>query len=104
ADGKLSERYQWFKFEPETLKGFLNDPKAKKFVEPLVAPPPEAKAAPKKPAYQIKEPPNPVLPTGTGLLPAATTPIGLTMLAVIFLANLFAAFEIAVFRNYPPAL
>lgn len=103
ADGKLSERVQWFKFEPETLQGFLKDPKAKKFVEPLVAPPPEEKAAPKKTAYQIKEPPKPEPPQVKGLVSAAGTPIGLAMLAVIFLANLFAAYEIAVFRNYPPA-
>lgn len=104
-DGKFSERIQWFKFTPETLKAWLNEPKAKRFVEPLVGPPPEARAAAKKAAYQIRQPPKPELPPpGTGLASAVVTPIGLALLAILMLANLFAAYEVAVFRNYPPQL
>ena len=44
-NGKFSERVAWFKFTPESLKVLGENPKAKVWVDPILAPP-EVKAEP----------------------------------------------------------
>lgn len=101
-NGKFSERIQWFKFTPDSLKVLGDNPKAKQYVEPILAPPEVKAAAKKKPAIQIKQPPKPDLPPpGTDFSAALTTPIGLALLGILCVANLFAAYEVSVFRNFP---
>lgn len=102
-DGRFSPRTPWYKFTPEALQLLAGDPKARPFVEPLLPPKIEDTAAPTRAPIRIVEPPKPELPPpGTGLLAGLTTPMGLALTLIFLLANLYAAYEIAVFRNYPP--
>jgi hypothetical protein len=104
-DGKFSPRTPWYKFSQEALQQLAKDPKALVFVQPLIPPKVEDVAAPKRAQIAIVEPPKAELPPpGTGLGAALATPMGLALFLILLLANLYAAYEVAVFRNYPPPI
>jgi hypothetical protein len=104
--GGFSPRINWTKISQESLMELMKNPQAAKFVEPFLDSPPEeqVKAKQKK---EIKVQPvtsRLELPPQTSLSASLTTPIGLFILGILYLANLYAAFEIARFRNRPPSL
>jgi hypothetical protein len=72
-------------------------------VDPFIELPP---APPKpKPTIHLREVPRVDRPQGrTTLFSSATAPLGLAILGLLYLANLLAAYEIAVYRNRPVAL
>src|SRR5438046_280490 len=105
--GGFSKREPWINFSQETLKEIARDPKAAAFIEPFIELEPEqikAKEKQKeivvKPVPDRRERPMPK----PGLAAAFLTPIGLTILAALMLAILYAAYEIALFRQQPVAL
>ena len=105
TSGSYSERIPWTRFSQEALKSMLLIPKAKPFAEPYIELPAEEKQKAK--LAEIKIQPVPRVERSTkrpGLFAAMTTPGGMVILLVLFLANLCAAYEIAVFRNQPTAL
>jgi hypothetical protein len=99
ADGKLSPRVTWFKLSPESLAEAAKDPALQKYVADLVEPPPGETPTSLIKRLDLTEPPKMDRPTNVSLFSAALTPAGMAMGLVLFLANLFAAYEIAVFRN-----
>jgi len=101
--GGFSKRISWSKFTQEALKLLAEDPKLKPMVEPFIELPP---APPKpKPTIHLREVPHVDRPQGRmSLFSSSTTPLGLAILGVLYLANLLAAYEIAVYRNRPVAL
>lgn len=105
-DGTYSPRFPWLKLSDETLEVLKDNPKAKKFVEPLVMPPAEEVAA-KEAKAAIKLSPS-TLPAPVeakkGWLTALLSPPGLVFLGLLYLANLFAAFELSKFKWRPAAL
>jgi len=105
-DGTYSPRFPWLKLNDETLEALKDDPKAKKFVEPLVMPPPEEGAVKQaKAAIKLNSPSRPTPVEGTkGWLTALTSPPGLVLLGLLYLANLYTAFEISKFKWRPAAL
>src|SRR5438034_9051739 len=105
--GGFSKREPWINFSQETLKELARNPKAAPLVEPFIELEPEqikAKEKQKeivvKPVSERMERPIPK----PSLAAAFITPIGLTILAVLLLANLYAAYEIAFFRQQPVPL
>ena len=91
----------------ETLESLKDHPKAKKFVEPLIMPPPEEGALKQaKAAIKLNPSQMPLFPTDVkrGWLTALTSPPGLVFLALLYLANLYTAFEIAKFKWRPATL
>src|SRR5205807_3191759 len=105
--GGFSKREPWINFSQETLKELAKNPKAAPLVEPFIKMEPEqikAKEKQKeivvKPVSERMERPSPKPGLGTAFI----TPIGLTLLAVLLLANLYAAYEIACFRQQPVPL
>ena len=105
--GGFSKREPWINFSQETLKELAKNPKAAPLVEPFIELEPEqikAKEKQKeivvKPVSERMERPSPKPGLGTAFI----TPIGLTLLAVLLLANLYAAYEIAFFRQQPVPL
>ena len=105
--GGFSKREPWINFPQETLKELARNPKAAPLVEPFIELEPEqikAKEKQKeivvKPVSERMERPIPK----PNLAAAFITPIGLTILAVLLLANLYAAYEIAFFRQQPVPL
>jgi hypothetical protein len=106
--GGFSERIPWIKFTQETLKELVKDQKNAQFVEPFI----ELTAADlakikaeKEKEIVLKPVPRVARPQERGsLFAAATMPLGLAVLSLLFVANLYAAYEIAGFRNRPAAL
>lgn len=105
--GGFSDRISWTKFTQETLKLLANNPQCKAFVEPFIEVPIELKARnrPKKREFKPLPVQRVALPPEKGeFLATATLPANLVILGLIFAANLFAAYEIAVYRGRPVAL
>lgn len=102
SGGGLTTRYSWDRFSQATLHEIAKEPKLKEWVEAFIDAPEGAndKVAPelviKQPAGLIDRPAK-----RPGLFSALSTPAGLFLLGLIFLANLYAAYEVSVFRNYP---
>lgn len=101
--GGFSKKFTWMKFTQETLKDLAQEPRIKPIVDPFIETPPPPKPPPKP--IVLAEPPRAERPGGRStVFSSVTTPVGLTALALLFLANLFAGYEIAVYRNRPVAL
>lgn len=103
-DGSFSPRIAWFKLSPEVLKDLLQNPKAKPFLEPHVEVPVEEKQKAKRAEIVIKPVPRLERPTAVSMGSIIATPAGIVIALILFAANIFAAHEIAVFRNRASAL
>ena len=105
--GGFSKREPWINFSQETLKELAKNSKVASLVEPFIELEPEQiKAREKQKDIVVKPVSNRMErpPTKSGLVAAFITPLGLVILAVLMLANLYAAYEIALFRQQPVAL
>lgn len=101
--GGFSERTHWIQFTQETLKDLQKDKRLTEFVDPFIELPPEEVAKQKE--IPITEAPKVDRVTEkTGMFGAFISPVGLTILAALFLANLYAGYEIAIFRQRPVAV
>ncbi len=108
--GSYSPKYKWELFSQETLKDFRQDNRVKQFVSVLIElDPEELKAAheesipvrPPSPPLELKPVPNLGREfTGASTIGAMFSGTGLLLLLLIYAANLFAAYEVAYFRNY----
>ena len=107
ADGTFTPRVAWTNLTQDALKELVKNPKAKVFAEPYVeADEPEEEVA-RKAALVVKpripdrlERPNPKATWGA-LFSSSLT---LSLFIILYLANIYAGFEIAIFRNYPIVL
>lgn len=103
--GGFSERYPWSKFNQDSLKELAQDPKAKDLAEPFIEIPPDERLRPQPKPVVLKDVTKVELPAGrTSFFSSFTAPMGLLILGVLYAANLFAAYEIARFRNRPVAV
>ncbi len=96
------DRTPYEKFTQEAIRQLLADAKGKdkRFLEPFVEEMPQEKA--KKKEIIIKPVPSPERPTkDIGIFKIFKSPVGLVILLILYAATLFAAFEVAVFRNQP---
>ncbi|HEY9171802.1 MAG TPA: hypothetical protein VI136_05915 [Verrucomicrobiae bacterium] len=108
SDGKFAERTAWEKFSQEDLKRLAKDSKYARYAQPLVEED-EAelqKKKPVRPPVVVKEveskldrPANPALIGGL-----FTSPVGWLILLALYAANLWAAYEVAIFRAQPLGL
>jgi hypothetical protein len=93
----------WTKFSQDALKELAKNPKIKPFVEPFIEIPLSERL--KKPEVQIQDVTRLELPPKQSLPGAlASSSVGLLALLLIYAANIYAGFEIAVFRARPKAL
>lgn len=104
-DGSYSERTAWDKFTQEALKKMAEIPKAAAFTEAYIEPTEEEKAAQKAPLViksdyaKLEHPPK--QPLFSALM---TSSIGLLALLLIYAGNVYAGYEISIFRARPAAL
>lgn len=100
---KYSQRVPWTKFSQDALKLLANNPKLKALAEPFIETPPPnrvKKGEVKVPAVSRLE-----LPPKRSLFGALfSSSVGLVVLLLIYGANIYAAYEIAVCRAQPMAL
>ncbi len=102
-DGSYGERLPWAKFSQPDLKDLEQNPKAAPYVEPFI----EVSQADKMAKMEIDIKPVPRLtrPTGHSFIGAMfTSAIGIFTLFLLYAGNLYAAYEISVFRAQPVGL
>jgi hypothetical protein len=109
--GGYAPRVAWQKLSQESLKELAKNPKARPFVQLLIdEPPPELDTVdaprPKKAPIRVNEVegrperPNPKSDFFAGI----GTPLGGLLFLLMIGANLYAAYEVALFRNRPARL
>jgi len=105
ADGNFAPRVGWTNFTQEALKELAKEPKAKVFVEPYLEL--DESETEKKPSLVIKPQPHdrmarPDPKAGTGAM--FSSGITVLLFLLLYAGNIYAGFEIAIFRNYHPGL
>ena len=100
--GGFSHRVAWGKFDQDSLKRLAQNEKLRQLVDPFIEIPPAERPRPKP--IILKEVPRVERPIGrTTFFSSFASPLGLGIFALLYLANLFAAYEIARYRNRPVA-
>jgi hypothetical protein len=104
ADGTYMDNpVPWGLLSQDDLKHLQKFPKAQPFVEPFIQIPRAEKL--ERTQVDIKEPPRLNRPAAGSVFAAlAGSSVGLVMLLLVYLGNLYAAYEISIFRAQPPAL
>ena len=103
-EGDNYERIPWVNFSQDDLKKFAEDKRMARFAEPNIELPPAERVKP--PAVKLNSPPERLnRPPKYSLLAAMlSSSAGLVVLLVLYAANLFAAYEVSLFRAQPQAL
>jgi len=103
AEGKYADRTPWTKFSQDDLKKLSKNPKIAPLVEPFIEVSQEEKV--KRTEVEIKEVPRLDRPARTSLVSALlSSSVGLFSLLLVYVANIYAAFEVAVFRGRPKVM
>jgi hypothetical protein len=101
ATGDVYTNLPWGRFSQETLKQLTANPKIRPlvevFIEPDVAQRPAKAEIQVNPVKRLERPANPSLFGGL-----VGSPLGLFVLLVVYLANLYAAYEVAIIRARSP--
>lgn len=103
ADGRVTPRVSWTNFTEAALKEFAQNPKARNFVSGLLESPEDDVRVKKE--INVKVPPRlgrPVARSAMGALFAS--PLSIALVVLVYLANLYGAYEIAIYRRYPLAM
>jgi hypothetical protein len=108
TDGSLTERVSWTNFTQSALKQLgSSSPKVKRFVDPLIEPEIEETETKEREIKEIKPKDVPKMARPdpkAGFGDLFSSPIFILVAVLLYAANIYAAFEISIFRNYPAAL
>jgi hypothetical protein len=100
---KYSQRMPWTKFSQDALKQLANNPKIRLLAEPFIETAPVVERT-KKAEVKVHEVSRLDLPPKQSLFGALfSSSVGLVVLMLIYAANIFAGYEIAVVRSWPIA-
>jgi hypothetical protein len=103
SEDQYSQRVPWTKFSQDALKLLANNPKVRPLAEPFIETPPPSRE--KKGEIKVHEVLRLALPPKQSLFSAlVASSVGLIMLLLIYVANIYAAYEIAACRAQPIAL
>ena len=103
GDDSFSQRISYGRFTDPALHQLFNEgnPQHRAFIAPMLSEDTPAQKAPFR-EINVKQIVPPLRPSGhLGVLAIFTSPLGWMMLLLLYAANLFAAYEIAIFRNQP---
>jgi hypothetical protein len=101
---KYSQRVPWTKFSQDALKQLAKNPKIRPLAEPFIETAPVVERT-KKSEVKVHEVSRLELPPKQSLFGALfSSSVGLVVLMLIYAANIFAGYEIAVLRSRPIAL
>jgi hypothetical protein len=90
----------WTRLTQETLQQLTANPQAKPFAN-IFLDPPETQKTSTKSKMKLTMPPRLDRPQAGGLF---ASPVMLVLLLLIYAANIYAGFEIAIYRQWPPFL
>jgi hypothetical protein len=103
ADGSDLERISYDKFSQDSLRSLMataTTVRERNLIEPYIEEIPQEKQARKE--IIVNPIQIPIRPTAhLGMVAIFASPVGLLILLVLYCANLFAAYEVAVYRNQP---
>lgn len=103
ADGSDSARISWDRFPQQAIRQLYDQAataREKAMIQPLLEEQPQERAERKE--LTVKPITPPVRPQGyLGLFAVFGSPVGLFILVILYGANIFAAYEVAVYRNQP---
>lgn len=100
-DDKYTDRMLWTQFSQEGLESFAQNPKVRPMVEPFINPPAPEKSD-RNANIKVQDVSRLTLPPKQGLIGAMmSSSVGFFMLLMIYLANLYAGYEVAVCRARP---
>jgi hypothetical protein len=103
ADGTDLSRTVWDNLTQDSIRALLakaKNPREKALIEPLIEELPQEKAQRKEIIVKPIQPPD--RPTiNLGIMAIFASPVGLFILLVLYGANLFAAYEVAIYRRQP---
>ncbi|MDB6112103.1 MAG: hypothetical protein JWR69_3853 [Pedosphaera sp.] len=103
ADGTYGERTPWGKLSQADLRELQQNPKAAAFVEPFIELTQEDKL--KRTEIEVKEVPHLQRPANRSLVGGLFgSGIGIFVILVLYAGNVYAGYEIAVFRARPTGL
>jgi hypothetical protein len=103
ADDKYTDRLPWVKFSQTGLKQLAQNPKIDPFVAPFIMPAQVERAA--KPEVKVRDVPRLDRSAPASLFGGLfSSGVGLLALLLIYAANLYAGYEIALFRARPAAV
>lgn len=101
-DDKYTPRIAWTKFSQDALKALAKNPKVNQYAEPFIETPPAAhklKPIPVRPVSRLE------LPEKQSVIGALfSSSLGIILILLVYAANIYAAFEIAIFRARPIGL
>ncbi|HEY1663933.1 MAG TPA: hypothetical protein VGI03_16060 [Verrucomicrobiae bacterium] len=102
GDDSYTDRLPWMKFSQDSLKQLEQNPKIAPFVDPFIEPPPAA--AIQKKTIDVSEPARLDHFSSPSFIGALFgSPVILLAFLLIYAGNLFAAYEVAIFRKKPAA-
>jgi hypothetical protein len=102
TDDKYTDRIPWTKFSQDTLKNLAKNPKLAPLAEPFIETPPPA---PSQTHVTVRDVTRLELPPkGSVIGGLFTSSLGIILLLLIYAANIYAGFEVAVFRARPPGV
>ncbi len=97
------KRVPWANFSQEDLKNFAKNQKLQPLVEPFIEITPEEKI--KKTEVTIKQPPRLDHPASHSIIGGFfSSGLGAFLFLILYAANIYAGYEVAIFRAQPPAL
>lgn len=94
---------QWPRFSQDALKQLAQNPKYRQFAAPFIEPTAAERPAPPKINIRYEQPVK--LPEHPSILGGMfQSSLGLFILLIVYAANLYAAYEVAIVRGKPPGL
>jgi hypothetical protein len=97
------QKVPWGNFSQEDLKNFAKNAKIEPFVTPFIEINPEEKI--KRTEVNLKDPPRIERPARKSLFSAMfSSSVGFFLVVLLYAANVYAAYEVSIFRAHPPAL
>ena len=91
----------WARLSQDSLRQLAANRSAAPYATIFLDPPPQEKSTVTAKKITIKEPPRLDRPQGGSLF---ASPVMLMVLLLVYAANVYAGYEIAIFRQWPPAL
>jgi len=101
-NGTYGRRVPYKKLSQDSLKQLAENPMAQKYVEMLIEfiPDDKPKERPVPQKIELKPPPKIERPTSKSFFGALfQSPVTLTLLILIYIANIYAGYEVAIFKN-----
>jgi hypothetical protein len=101
-DDKYTDRISWTKFSQDGLKTLAKNPKVAPYAEPFIEKPPPERNPAAMNVHSVNRLELP--PKGSVIGALFSSSLGIIVILLIYAANIYAGFEVAVFRARPPGM